>query len=153
NKTQNNRYLPFLKDWTKGTIFATVTAIGVGFIASLFLVSFIAAAIAVITFVGLSAFTFYKALKDNKATMEFGKSEFREVESNNTLSDAQTRTVPALDKQNPMPTWQQNPEDKKSEAMASKFGSFFEPVKEACKTIPKEILKIISPSRTIANRG
>lgn len=80
NKTENNHVLSFLKDWAKGTVFAAITAVGAGIIASIFLIAVISAAIAVTTFVILSVIAFCKASKDNQKTIDFGNPEFEIIE-------------------------------------------------------------------------
>lgn len=88
NKFQDHHIGNFLKDWFKWTVFAAITAVGAGLILGLFIpppIGTIAAAlVAVVTFVGISGYGFYRADKNNSTTIEFGNTEF-ETESQNTF--------------------------------------------------------------------
>jgi hypothetical protein len=81
HKSQNHHIIQFLKDWCKWTVFSVITAIGAGLILGLFLAppigTIAASLVSVITFVGLSAYGFYRADKNNPATTEFGEFEIK----------------------------------------------------------------------------
>jgi hypothetical protein len=77
NKIENHHRLSFINDWFKWSLFALVTAVGVGGVASLFMPSLIAGSIAALAFLGGSFFGFYRAINDNANTIEFGKTEFQ----------------------------------------------------------------------------
>ncbi len=86
HKSRNHHLGNFLKDWFKWTVFSAITAIGAGLILGLFIAppigTIAAALVAVVTFVGISGYGFYRADKNNSTTTEFG--EFG-VESQNAF--------------------------------------------------------------------
>ncbi|WP_218814414.1 hypothetical protein [Rickettsiella endosymbiont of Dermanyssus gallinae] len=103
NKNENNHFYAVLKDWVTGTIFAFITAIGTGFVGSIFIPAFITAPIAIITFIVLSFLAYHKALADNPKTNDFvGKSEIKVVQPNgaitrmNNTRDCQANEMPTI---------------------------------------------------------
>ena len=80
NKSQNHHIWSFLKDWLKWTAFAALTAIGAGLLIGIFLTppiaTMAAALVAVVTFIGVSSYGFYRADLNNVTTTEFTNNEF-----------------------------------------------------------------------------